>query len=110
MSVDLPEPEGPMMATNSPRVDLRRRRRASACTAFSPESYVLVMSSSWMRALSTVRRGAAALGGRQDSNLKTALMVRSLCSLVSAGSSQCAGVRRPRIILPSCKAASCEPI
>src|SRR6059058_3884330 len=49
ISVDLPEPEEPMMAANSPRVTARSIPR-SACTAFSPESYVFVTASSWMRA------------------------------------------------------------
>ena len=35
MAVDLPEPRGPMMATNSPS-SIARSMPASACTAASP--------------------------------------------------------------------------
>ncbi len=35
IAVDLPEPEGPMMATNSPE-PIDRSMPASACTAASP--------------------------------------------------------------------------
>ena len=47
MSVDLPEPDEPMMATNSPALTLRLTSR-SACTSISPTWYVRVIFSSLM--------------------------------------------------------------
>jgi hypothetical protein len=41
MSVDLPEPEDPMMATNSPRSTTRLTPR-SACTCMSPTTKIRV--------------------------------------------------------------------
>ena len=38
ISVDLPEPDGPMIATNSPRID-GKVDAASAVTAASPSPY-----------------------------------------------------------------------
>src|SRR5205823_3009243 len=48
ISVDLPEPDGPVIETNSPAPMLQSTPR-NACTAFSPESYVLVTFSSVIR-------------------------------------------------------------
>ena len=49
IAVDLPEPDGPMMATNSPLPTLRSAP-ASACTAASPDPYTLVMAFSSIKA------------------------------------------------------------
>src|SRR5436305_801776 len=41
MSVDFPEPDGPMIATYSPR-EIEKVRPRSACTCSAPLAYVLV--------------------------------------------------------------------
>ena len=47
MAVDLPEPLGPMMATNSPR-PMARSTPLSARKAVAPSPYALVMPRSWI--------------------------------------------------------------
>src|SRR5690625_2840649 len=46
MSVDLPEPEGPMIAVNCPAAKATSTPR-SACTATSPVPYTLLRARAW---------------------------------------------------------------
>jgi hypothetical protein len=52
MSVDLPEPEAPMIAANSPWA-IPSDTPLSAGTSTSPMTYVFTTSSSWMSGLAT---------------------------------------------------------
>ncbi len=86
ISVDFPEPEAPMIATNSPCSTLSETPR-SACTAKSPAPYVLTMRRRSMTGC-TVRSGATVLirpaarsRRRRSRRRRTVLLRRSSCEL-----------------------------
>src|SRR2546421_11022620 len=64
ISVDLPDPDGPMMATYSPR-SMEIVTPRSAWISSPPITYVFQMSCVWIKDIS-VRTGQSAVGGYQS--------------------------------------------
>src|SRR6188474_3435315 len=84
ISVDLPEPDGPIRATNSPRCTVRSMPR-SACTAVPLEPNTLVRSRVWMIARSVAghRRCAPPSGFTSSrTSCSTSLVVIVLLDLL----------------------------